>query len=138
MDRALAAYEIIADTYLSASTPVQGAAAELIEKGSAIRAQILERVRRNLGALRTIAAGFPAVDVLRVEGGWTAVIKVPQLRTEEELVLELIEHDDVIVHPGYFFDFPSEAFVVVSLLVEPGPFKTAVTKVLTRAVGGAR
>ena len=45
---------------------------------------------------------------------------------------------DVIVHPGYFFDFPSEAFVVVSLLVEPGPFKTAVTKVLTRAVGGAR
>lgn len=138
VDRALAAYEIIADTYLSASTPVQGAAAELIEKGAAIRAQILERVRRNLASLRTIAAGFPAVEVLRVEGGWTAVIKVPQLRTEEELVLELIEHDDVIVHPGYFFDFPSEAFVVVSLLVEPGAFDAAVTKVLTRAVGESR
>ena len=45
----------------------------------------------------------------RTEGGWSAVIKVPQLKSEEQLVLELLDKDDVLVHPGYFFDFATEA-----------------------------
>src|SRR6478736_4723916 len=133
VDEALAAYEIIADTYLSVSTPVQAAAAELIEHGTAIRAQILQRVRRNLESLRQAAGAFPAVDVLRVEGGWSAIVQVPQLRTEEALVLELLGKDDVLVHPGYFFDLPREAYVVVSLLVEPARFDRAIAAVLKRA-----
>ena len=137
VDRAMAAYEIIADTYLSVSTPVQGAAAELIEQGTAIRAQILARVKRNLDSLRKMALDHPATDVLRVEGGWCAVLQVPQLRSEETLVLELLEKDDVLVHPGYFFDFPREAFVVVSLLVEPDRFDRAIARVLRRAAGAS-
>jgi len=135
VDEALAAYEVIADTYLSVSTPVQAAAADLIERGTAIRAQILVRVRRNLEALRKLAAAHPSVSVLRVEGGWSAVVQVPQLRAEESLVLELLDKDDVLVHPGYFFDFDREAFVVVSLLVEPATFDRAVTRLLSRAAG---
>lgn len=137
VDRALAAYEIIADTYLSVSTPVQVAAAELIERGASIRSQIQARVQRNLESLRALAAAYPSIDVLRVEGGWTAVMQVPQLRSEESLALELLEHDDVLVHPGYFFDFSREAFIVVSLLVEPGTFDRAVARVLSRAAGAA-
>jgi len=137
VDRALAAYEIIADTYLSVSTPVQAAAAELIEHGAAIRAQILKRIRRNLESLRTHAASHPAVNVLKVEGGWSAVIQVPQIRSEEALVLELLEQDDVLVHPGYFFDFAREAFLVVSLLVDPDNFDRAIARLLSRA-GGAK
>jgi aspartate/methionine/tyrosine aminotransferase len=133
VDRALAAYEIIADTYLSVSTPVQAAAPELIRQGAAIRSQILARVRRNLDALRKLSAAFPAVSVLRVEGGWSAVMQVPQLKTEETLVLELLERDDVLVHPGYFFDFPREAYLVVSLLVDPDRFDRAIGRVLVRA-----
>lgn len=137
VDRALAAYEIIADTYLSVSTPVQAAAAELIERGTAIRAQILARVKRNLEQLRRAAADYPAIDVLRVEGGWCAVLQVPQLKSEEALVLDLLEKDDVLVHPGYFFDFRREAFLVVSLLIDPDRFDRAVTKVMRRATGAA-
>ncbi len=133
VDRALAAYEIIADTYLSVSTAVQAAAGELIDQGAGIRAQILLRVRRNLDALRSAAERYPAIDALRVEGGWTAVLQVPQIRSEESLVLDLLEHDDVLVHPGYFFDFPREAYVVVSLLVEPVAFDTAIARLLKRA-----
>jgi aspartate/methionine/tyrosine aminotransferase len=137
VDEALAAYEIIADTYLSVSTPVQIAAAELIEQGAAIRAQILDRVRRNLESLRTLAAAHPSAAVLPVEGGWSAVIQVPQLRSEEALVLELLDKDDVLVHPGYFFDFDREAFVIVSLLVDPAVFDRAIGRVLTRATGAS-
>lgn len=135
VDEALAAYEVIADTYLSVSTPVQAAAADLIEGGAAIRSQILARVQRNLESLRKLATAHPSVRVLRVEGGWSAVAQVPQLRAEEALVLELLEKDDVLVHPGYFFDFDREAFVVVSLLVEPATFDRAVTRLLPRAAG---
>jgi aspartate/methionine/tyrosine aminotransferase len=135
VDQAMAAYEVIADTYLSVSTPVQAAAAQLIERGAAIRAQILARVRRNLESLRRLAIGHPSIDVLKAEGGWSAVLQVPQIRPEESLVLELIAKDDVLVHPGYFFDFPREAFIIVSLLVEPALFDRAIARVLARASG---
>ena len=127
---------MIADTYLSVSTPVQAAAADLIEQGAAIRAQILARVRRNLESLRRLAAAHPsrerAARRRRMVGRRCRCL---QLRAEEALVLELLEKDDVLVHPGYFFDFAREAFVVVSLLVEPATFDQAVTRVLPRAAG---
>lgn len=137
VDEMLAAYEIVADTYLSVSTPVQAAAADLIESGAAIRAQIIARVRRNLDALRAQAAAVPSVGVLPVEGGWSAVVQVPAVASEEALTLTLLEKDDVLVHPGYFFDFPREAFVVVSLLVEPGLFDKAIARLLARVAGPA-
>lgn len=137
VDEALTAYEVIADTYLSVSTPAQAAAAELIEHGAAVRAQILTRVRRNLESLRRLAAGHLSLDVLRVEGGWTAVLQVPRLHGEESLVLELLEKDNVLVHPGYFFDFPREAFLVVSLLVEPAAFDHGIERVTARASAAA-
>ena len=137
VDEALAAYELIADTYLSVSTPVQAAAGELLTAGAAIRAQILARVRRNLASLRGLAAPHPALDVLRVEGGWSAVVQVPQLRAEESLVLDLLEKDNVLLHPGYFFDFSREAFLVLSLLIDPATFDHSVARVMTRATGAA-
>src|SRR5687767_8350935 len=135
VDEMLGRYEIIADTYLSVSTPIQAAAAELIESGAAIRAQILARVKRNLESLRAHAAAFPSIGVLPVEGGWSAVLQVPSLGSEETLVLDLLEKDEVLVHPGYFFDFPREAFIVISLLVEPALFDRSLARVLPRAAG---
>ena len=137
IDGAMAAYEIVADTYLSVSTPVQVAAPSLIERGALVRAQILARVRANLATLRGLAADFSSVDVLPVEGGWSAVLQVPAVRSEDALALELLDQDDVLVHPGYFFDFPREAYVVVSLLPSPAVFEPAVSRVLRRASVGA-
>jgi alanine-synthesizing transaminase len=123
---------VIADTYLSVSTPVQVAAPALLHRGAEVRRQIQARTARNLAALRRLAANVPEVDVLTVEGGWSATIKVPRYRSEEALVLELLTADHVLVHPGYFFDFEREAFLVLSLLVEPQLFDDAVVRVLAR------
>jgi alanine-synthesizing transaminase len=71
--------------------------------------------------------------VLRADAGWSAVIRVPSTQSEEDFVVDLIERDDVIVHPGFFFDFPHEAFVVVSLLAEPAIFAEGIRRVLERA-----
>lgn len=133
VQKMLTAYEVIADAYLSVSTPVQVAAPALLEAGNAVRAQIRARVGRNLAALRAAAASYLSVSVLPCEGGWSAVVQLPSTRSEEALVLELLNRDQVLVHPGYFFDFERESFVVVSLLVEPDVFDRGVARLLARA-----
>jgi alanine-synthesizing transaminase len=129
---ALDRIELICDTYLSVSTPVQMAARSLLERGAAVRAQILDRVRANDAALRATVSGDGAITVLPADGGWSAVIRVPATRSEEALVTDLLERDAVAVHPGYFFDFPHEAFLVVSLLPEPGEFARGIRLVRDR------
>ena len=132
---ALAGLEIVADTFLSVSTPAQVALPRLLVHGAVVRHAIRERTARNLSALTAAVAAAPAVTLLPPAGGWCAVLQVPSLVSEEALVLALLEHDGVLVQPGYFFDFPREAFVVVSLLVDPGVFDPAIARVLARATG---
>lgn len=124
--------ELIADTYLSVSTPVQTSAAALIEAGAAMREQILARARRNLGALGRMVEQHPALKLLRTEGGWSAVMRVPALIAEEELAVSLVEDEGVLVHPGYFFDFAHEAFLVVSLIATPDAFDTGLARLARR------
>jgi len=133
----LHAYEIIADSYLSVSTPIQVAAPALLPGVTPVREHIRARVRRNLHALSEACAGWPAVTRMRVEGGWSAVLQVPAMGTEQELIVNLIIEDGVLVHPGYFFDFAREAFVVVSLIVEPPLFDRGIGQLLARAGGDA-
>lgn len=127
---ALAALELVADSFLSVATPVQVALPELLRRGGPIRTTIQDRTRRNLGTLRNAARAFPACEVLRTEGGWSAVLRVPSTRSEERLVLDLLERERILVHPGYFFDFPREAFIVVSLLTPEEVFADAMARVL--------
>ena len=129
---ALDRLEFIADTFLSVATPVQLALPDLLHRGSAVREAILERCRRNLVALRHVASRVPAVALLEPGGGWSAVLRFPAVLAEEELVLELLREDGVAVHPGYFFDFPMEGVLVVSLLPESAVFAEGVERLLAR------
>ena len=126
---ALERLELVCDTYLAVSTPVQLAAAELLERGASVREQIAARVIANYRALQTAVAGAPSCRVLPSAGGWYAVLHVPSLESEEDLVLRLLA-DDVLTHPGYFFDFPRESFLIVSLLPPEASFADGVSRVL--------
>lgn len=117
--------ETICDAYLSVSTPVQVAAPELLKSGAAVRAQIHKRVRENFAQLTALVSATPACALLPVDAGWYAVVQVPAIASEDAIVLGLLEQTGVLVHPGYFFDFEREAFVVISLLPEPQVFASA-------------
>jgi aspartate/methionine/tyrosine aminotransferase len=130
---ALDRLELICDTYLSVSTPVQHAAPALIAGGAEVRTRILDRIRRNERALRTLSAAYPSIDVLPCDAGWSVVLRVPSTRTEEDLAIALLEGPGVVVHPGFFFDFAHEAFLVVSLLPEPDVFAEGVRRVMETA-----
>ena len=135
LSEALDRLEVIADAYLSVSTPVQIAAPALISSGAVVRTQLLARISTNYQALVSAVSTRPSIEVLPAQAGWSAVLRVPSTRSEEDLVIELIERDGVVVHPGFFFDFPHEAFVVVSLLPEPRSFAEGVQRLLERADG---
>jgi aspartate/methionine/tyrosine aminotransferase len=138
VEQVRARLELACDTYLSVSTPVQTAAADLLEQGKFIRRQIHERVTMNYRALRSAVSLIPSCDVLRADGGWYAVLRVPSMMPEDELVLALLTEDRVLVHPGYFFDFPHESFLVVSLLPLESDFRDGVMRVLERSNGRMR
>lgn len=116
---ALEALELIADNFLSVATPVQAALPELLRIAPRIREAISQRTRTNLAALR--AALPPSMQVLPVEGGWSAVIRVPRVMPDEELAIALLDRG-VVVQPGYFFDFPTDGYIVVSLLTREDVF----------------
>jgi aspartate/methionine/tyrosine aminotransferase len=84
----------------------------------------------NHRALSKAVEACPACSLLHAEGGWYAVVQVPATRAEEALVLDLLQNAEVLVHPGYFFDFQREAFIVVSLLPEPQLFVPAIARML--------
>jgi aspartate/methionine/tyrosine aminotransferase len=129
--RAVARLEWIADTYLSVSTPVQHAAARLLAAGRAVREQIGARTAGNLSTLRRALPAFPSCELLDVEGGWYATSRIPLTRSEEEWALALLDRAGVLVQPGFFYDFDSEAFLVLSLLTRPEVFREGVARMLS-------
>jgi aspartate/methionine/tyrosine aminotransferase len=122
--------------YLSVGTPVQQAVGTLLQEGPAVRAQIRDRLDANHRRLIDTVRAHPSCRLLPVEGGWYAVIQVPAIQSEDSLVVRLVEEERILVHPGYFFDFPREAYVIVSLLPEPETFGGAIATVLRRAEHG--
>jgi alanine-synthesizing transaminase len=129
---ALARLEVIADTYLSVNTPVQLALPEFLAQRGGIQRQVKERVAANLAELDRLLVAQKSVRRLEVEGGWYAVLRVPGTRSDEELAIELLEQHSVIVHPGHFYDFPSEGYLVVSLITPADVFVEGIKRLLGR------
>ena len=134
VDQALERLEIICDTYLSVSTPVQVAAPELLERGASVREQIAAPGLGQLpasareGGPTHVTPALPRARDARAAGRRCS--QVPSLESEEDLVVDLLQDDGVLAHPGYFFDFPRESYLVVSLLVSEAQFAEGTDRVL--------
>ena len=124
--------EWIADTYLSVSTPVACAAARLLVSGALVQRQIRERTAANLAVAKEALAGS-AAGILAVEGGWYVTLRMPRIRGEEDWAIHLLSQEGVLTQPGFFYDFESEAFLIVSLLTAPEVFREGIAR-LRRAV----
>ena len=120
-DEAVRRLELIADTYLSVSTPVQLAAPAILASRAIFQNAVRERLAINRASLAAARPRGAPWDILRSEGGWSEVLSVPRSRSEEDWALALLD-GGVLAHPGYFFDFPSGAHLVLSLLPEPAAF----------------
>ena len=125
---ALSHLEVIADTYLSVATPVQLALAALFEVGAATRAAIRERTATNLGTLIAVVGNDSPATLLRIEGGWYAVLRLPSVYTEEEWALLLLEEEGIWVQPGFFYDLTGGVYIVISLLPRGDVFREGVTR----------
>jgi len=129
-DAALGRLEVIADTYLSMNAPVQWAVPVLLEQRKSTQRQLMDRVRRNLAELDRQLTEEKVCSRLVVEGGWYAVLRVPVTRSDEELAIELVREKAVVVHPGHFYDFPGDGYLVLSLIGAEGEFREGIGMVL--------
>lgn len=136
VDPALANLELVADTYLSVSTPVQLALPRLLELGAGIRRAIFARLLRNRKALADRIGPDSPCTLLPAEAGWSAILRVPEIRSDEEWALHLLHAHGVLVQPGYFFDLRLGATLVLSLLTPPVIFDQGITSLLAAAGRG--
>jgi aspartate/methionine/tyrosine aminotransferase len=127
---AMGRLEVIADTYLSMNAPIQWALPALLEQRKSIQSQLLARVKANLAELDRQLAGQKACARLNVDGGWYAVLRVPVTRSDEELAIELVREKLVMVHPGHFYDFPKDGYLVLSLITEREEFGEGIRRAL--------
>jgi alanine-synthesizing transaminase len=127
---AMGRLEVIADTYLSMNAPIQWAVPALLQQRKDIQRQLMERVTRNLTELDRQLAGQKSCQRLSVEGGWYAVLRVPVTRSDEELAIELVRDKSVLVHPGHFYDFSSDGYLVLSLIAAEAEFGDGIRRVL--------
>ncbi len=130
MRDAMARLEVIADTYLSLSAPLQCALPALLAQRHAMQPQLMRRMETNLEKLDAHLGKQKLVSRLEIEGGWYAVLRVPALRPDEELAIRLLEEHSVLVHPGHFYDFPDEGYLVVSLLTAADEFAEGTRRLL--------
>jgi len=122
--------EVIADTYLSMNAPIQLAAPVFLDQRKAIQPILLDRLRANLADLDEQLKHHPACTRLQVEGGWYVVLRVPAVESDEDLAIRLLRHAQVSVHPGHFYDFPGEGYLVLSLITEPETFREGIARLL--------
>ncbi|HEX4337153.1 MAG TPA: pyridoxal phosphate-dependent aminotransferase [Polyangiaceae bacterium] len=132
---ALARLELVCDAFLSPAASVQHALPRLLASSAISRDAIRARLAANHRALFSVAANTELTP-LTCEGGWYAVVRLPAVHSEEEWVLGLLEDTDVLVQPGFFYDFASEPFVVLSLLTEEAPFLTGVRRLAAYVTRG--
>jgi alanine-synthesizing transaminase len=128
---AVARLEMIADTYLSMNAPIQLAAPVLLRQRMAFQEQLMARVRANLAELDAQLAKMQHVSRLGVEGGWYAVLRIPATRSDEDLAIDLLEKHDVYLHPGHFYDFPKDGYLVVSLITPTQDFSEGLRRVFS-------
>jgi aspartate/methionine/tyrosine aminotransferase len=136
--KAIERLEIISDTYLSAGTPVQHALPGWLKFREKIQTEILTRLTANYNFLLASFSSTGSARVLKTEGGWNAVLKLPSSLTDEEWAVGFLEKDGVLVHPGYLFDFEEGSFAVLSLLVPPDIFREAVQRLASRLAASAK
>lgn len=122
--------EVIADTFLSMNAPVQHAMSYLLRNRRNIQQQVLLRVRENLATLDQLLAGAPAVSRLGVQGGWYVVLRVPALMSGDALAIRFMEQERLVVHPGYFYGFDGDGWIVLSLLPPLAEFAEGITRLI--------
>jgi len=122
--------EIIADTYLSVSAPVQLAAKTMLDQRLKLQPQLMHRIQTNLSELDLQLAKQKSCTRLALQGGWYAVLRVPVTRSDEDLAIELLTQKSVLVHPGHFYDFPTDGFLVLSLITAEPTFHEGISRLL--------
>jgi alanine-synthesizing transaminase len=130
VSEAMARLEVVADTYLSLNAPMQHGLSQLLAHRRVIQPQILSRIVANLKQLDEQLGSQRSVSRLKIEGGWYAVLRVPAVEADEDMAIRLLEEQSLLVHPGHFYDFARDGYLVISLLTRMEEFSEGIGRLI--------
>jgi len=130
LNAALGRLEVIADTYLSVSAPLAHALPKLLERSQIVQPKIMERLRSNLARVDEATRLCPNLSRLESEGGWYAILQVPTSISDDDWAVDLLSNEGVLVHPGHFYDFPGDGYLVISLLTGEEVLQEGMSRIL--------
>ena len=64
--------------------------------------------------------------------GWNRAITH---RSDEDLAIELLEKKSVLVHPGDFYDFPNDGYLVLSVIAREEEFREGMKRLREFVIG---
>lgn len=132
LETAMERLEVIADTYLSVSAPLAYALPKLLECRVDVQPKIMERLRSNRRKVDEAVRSCPSLSRFEIEGGWYAILKVTSTISDDDWAVELLSKDGVLVHPGHFYDFAADGYLVISLLTEGDILEEGIARILAR------
>jgi aspartate/methionine/tyrosine aminotransferase len=130
LETAMQRLEVVADTYLSMNAAVQWGAPAMLEQRKSIQPLLLDRLRTNREELDRHLERQKACERLEVDGGWYAVLRVPVTQPDEDLAIDVLRKASVLVHPGHFYDFPQDGYLILSLITPPDVFHEGLSRLL--------
>jgi alanine-synthesizing transaminase len=122
---------VIADTYLSMNSPIQLAIPEFLDQRHGFQKQITTRVRKNVAELDRQLTMKKSCARLEIEGGWYALLRVPATRSDDDLAVDLLTSKGIYVHPGHFYDFQTDGYLIVSLIIQEREFAEGIRLLLS-------
>jgi alanine-synthesizing transaminase len=128
--QALERLEVVADTYLSLNAPTQLAFPALFRQRLALQPQIHKRVRENRERLQAQLSHQQSYRLLEADGGWYAVLRVRATRSDEDCAINILRNHHTLIHPGHFYDFSRENYLVLSLITPAEEFREGIQRIL--------
>jgi alanine-synthesizing transaminase len=127
---ALKAAELISDTFLPVNEIIQAAVPDLMSEGKRFLQSYREQIRLRWQLTENFLSRSSACSWIKPAGGFYVTLQIGNL-DEERVVEILLREDNLLVHPGYFYDM-NPNHLVLSFIQTPDSLAKNVPRLLQR------
>lgn len=131
------ALERSADAFLSCSQTAQNTLPALVKRGGRFIQSFRKYVELNRDLTIQMLQKHPRISFHKPEGGFYLFAKITDVKdkngsniTDEEFVIDLLKRAGIFAHPGYFYDYDKDIYLLISLLLPPKKLKATLQKII--------
>jgi alanine-synthesizing transaminase len=128
--KAVAALDLISDTFLPVNEIAQFAAPNIFQQGAGFLKEYQSWVQR---CRQAALGGLQGIQFVEPEGGFYVTVSID--RDEEQAAAALLEKERILVHPGYFYDIRPD-HLVMTFIDDPALVRSHFERIAVCCRGG--